>query len=195
MFYPKASVWATEYDPLHVLLRAVHRRDYQSSMDRFTQHVKQTGQMAAGNALPWPPFRMPVEASADAREKFVDPRKLLYSKVLHGALFSILYKALNVCDVTDQVLALTVYLLEMALCYPSPDDSAMDTAVPTIEELSAPLYVQDQRFSEWFSSEWILMNMNTTVQVVSSAINAPDARAVASLTPEDGEPSVEEMEG
>ena len=36
-FYPKADVWANEYDPIHVLLRAVHRRDYQSSMDRFAQ--------------------------------------------------------------------------------------------------------------------------------------------------------------
>lgn len=36
-FYPKAEIWANEYDPIHVMLRAVHRRDYQSSMDRFAQ--------------------------------------------------------------------------------------------------------------------------------------------------------------
>lgn len=37
MYVPKATVWEEQYDPLHVLLRAVHRRDFQTSMDRFTE--------------------------------------------------------------------------------------------------------------------------------------------------------------
>lgn len=36
-FYPKNEIWEDEYDPIHVLLRAVHRRDYQASLDRFSQ--------------------------------------------------------------------------------------------------------------------------------------------------------------
>jgi len=36
MYVPKANVWEELYDPIHVLLRAVHRRDFQGSMDRFT---------------------------------------------------------------------------------------------------------------------------------------------------------------
>ncbi len=37
MYVPKAVVWEQLYDPIYVLLRAVHRRDFQTSMDRFTQ--------------------------------------------------------------------------------------------------------------------------------------------------------------
>ena len=36
MYVPKANVWEELYDPIHVLLRAVHRCDFQGSMDRFT---------------------------------------------------------------------------------------------------------------------------------------------------------------
>lgn len=37
MYSPKPHVWEHLYDPLHVLLRAVHRRDFQTSMDRYTE--------------------------------------------------------------------------------------------------------------------------------------------------------------
>lgn len=37
MYVPKASVWENHYDPIHVLLRAVHRRDFQNSIDRYTE--------------------------------------------------------------------------------------------------------------------------------------------------------------
>lgn len=36
LYVPLAHVWRDLYDPVHVLLRAVHRRDFQSSMDRYT---------------------------------------------------------------------------------------------------------------------------------------------------------------
>jgi len=36
LYVPLAHVWQKLYDPVHVLLRAVHRRDFQSSMDRYT---------------------------------------------------------------------------------------------------------------------------------------------------------------
>ena len=35
MFLPKPEVWENHYDPIHVLLRAVHRRDFQASLERF----------------------------------------------------------------------------------------------------------------------------------------------------------------
>ena len=35
MYVPKPEVWETMYDPIYVLLRAVHRRDFQSSFDRY----------------------------------------------------------------------------------------------------------------------------------------------------------------
>lgn len=37
MYVPKGRVWDELYDPIHVLLRAVHRRDFQTSMDRFSE--------------------------------------------------------------------------------------------------------------------------------------------------------------
>ncbi|KAF8771573.1 E3 ubiquitin-protein ligase Ubr3 like protein [Argiope bruennichi] len=37
-YVPKAEIWEEEYDPIHVLLRAVHRREYQASLDRFSQY-------------------------------------------------------------------------------------------------------------------------------------------------------------
>lgn len=37
MYVPKAQVWEKQYDPVHVLLRAVHRREIQTSMDRYTE--------------------------------------------------------------------------------------------------------------------------------------------------------------
>jgi len=35
MYLPRASVWEELYDPIYVLLRAVHRRDFQTSIERF----------------------------------------------------------------------------------------------------------------------------------------------------------------
>lgn len=37
MYYPQNVVWEKYFDPFHVLLRAVHRRDFQTSMDRYTE--------------------------------------------------------------------------------------------------------------------------------------------------------------
>lgn len=37
MYVPKSLIWENRYDPIHVLLRAVHRREFQTSMDRFTE--------------------------------------------------------------------------------------------------------------------------------------------------------------
>ena len=35
MYLPKASVWEHHYDPVYALLRAVHRREFQTSIQRF----------------------------------------------------------------------------------------------------------------------------------------------------------------
>ncbi|XP_043272202.1 E3 ubiquitin-protein ligase Ubr3 isoform X3 [Venturia canescens] len=110
MYGPQARVWADLYDPLHVLLRAVHRRDYQVSMDRFTEYVKQSGNLKSGSTL-WPPFRHPAPVSSD----YEDPRVVLRSRVFHSMVFAILYKAVNDHNVSEHIMALTIYLLEMAV--------------------------------------------------------------------------------
>ena len=30
------ELWETDFDPVHVLLRAVYKKDFQSAMDRYT---------------------------------------------------------------------------------------------------------------------------------------------------------------
>ena len=35
LYVPKPEIWETMYDPIYVLLRAVHRREFQNSLDRF----------------------------------------------------------------------------------------------------------------------------------------------------------------
>jgi len=182
LFSPKNDVWENEYDPLKVLLRAVYRKDYQSSLDRFIQFAKQNGKLA-NNTQPWPPFRIPSDPNTS---KFLDPRKILYSKVLHGTLFTILYKAIYVCDISDQALALTIFILETALRYPVPDDTSpvLKLDGPTY----SPTYVSDLNFGEWFDSHSLLQNMNHVIRNVT-VIERQNSRG----SNEDG-PSVEEME-
>lgn len=64
-----------------------------------------------GSGSPWPPYRIPSMAS----DPYTDPRHILLSRVLQGVLFVIFYKAVHTTQLSDQVIALAVYLLEMAL--------------------------------------------------------------------------------
>ena len=36
-YSPNPDVWLHEFDPLHIMLRTVHRREFQQSMDRYTE--------------------------------------------------------------------------------------------------------------------------------------------------------------
>lgn len=49
-----------------------------------------------------------------------DPRKVLQSRVFHAFAFIVLHKAVHGHDVSDHVIALTLYLLEMALSIDTP---------------------------------------------------------------------------
>ncbi|XP_041979503.1 E3 ubiquitin-protein ligase Ubr3 [Aricia agestis] len=131
LFVPRPVVWQRYYDPLHVLRRAVHRRDFHSSMDRFTQYVREkrkaeggsvggacgAGETEAGAAL-WPPLR-PAPPPPPAAG---DPRQLCASGVLHGALLAVLARGVRRRGGAegeggappDHVLALAVYLLAVA---------------------------------------------------------------------------------
>ncbi|CAH2096560.1 unnamed protein product [Euphydryas editha] len=123
LFVPTSAVWERHYDPLHVLRRAVHRRDFHASMDRFAAYVREK-QKAEGGAAPagplWPPLR-PALAPPDAAG---DPRQLCASGVLHGALLAVLHRGVRRRYAEgegdaepappDHVLALAVYLLAVA---------------------------------------------------------------------------------
>ncbi|XP_055526440.1 E3 ubiquitin-protein ligase Ubr3 [Wyeomyia smithii] len=111
LFMPVQEVWERYYDPLHVLLRAVHRRDFQNSMDRFGGYVKGVGKMPKSRSL-WPPFRLPSSCG----KVYSDPASVLSSRVLHAMLLAILYRAVHTLSVSEHMLALAVFLLEMAVC-------------------------------------------------------------------------------
>ncbi|XP_053948183.1 E3 ubiquitin-protein ligase Ubr3 [Anastrepha ludens] len=110
LFTPIDDVWEEYYDPLHVLLRAVHRRDFQSSLDRFTNYVKSKNKMPASGNL-WPPFRMPRPVG----EAFNDPCRILNSRIFHSTILSILFRAVHSRDVSEHLLALAIFLLEVAV--------------------------------------------------------------------------------
>ncbi|XP_058830609.1 E3 ubiquitin-protein ligase Ubr3 [Topomyia yanbarensis] len=111
LFMPVEEVWERYYDPLHVLLRAVHRRDFQNSMDRFGGYVKGVGKMPKSRSL-WPPFRLPSSCG----KVYSDPASVLSSRVLHAMLLAIFYRAVHTHSVSEHMLALAVFLLEMAVC-------------------------------------------------------------------------------
>lgn len=112
LFIPKADVWERYYDPLHVLLRAVHRRDFQNSMDRFQNYVKQEKKMPKSGNL-WPPFRIPTNLD-DTKS---DTSCILQSRILHSMVLGILYRALHSSSVSEHMLSLAIFLLEMAVMH------------------------------------------------------------------------------
>lgn len=168
MFYPKANIWLHEYDPIHVLLRAVHRRDYQASIDRFTQFIKshmntldeKDKTFVSQSSQPWPPFRLPPPVA----ERYLDPKCLLYSKALHGVLFTILHRAVHTTEVSDQVLALTIFLIQLCLSNTRPQQDSPAQRLSSLEY--APNEVYDLAYDQWFGSSWILENMNLLIQNV-----------------------------
>lgn len=122
LFIPIADVWEQHYDPLHVLQRAVHRRDFQSSMDRFTNYVKQATKLPKSGNL-WPPFRVPKKVKAP----YTDPACILTSKVLHAMLLGIFYRAVNSHNISENLLALAVFLLEIAVDYKNEETQSCTT--------------------------------------------------------------------
>jgi len=110
IYVPKDFVWKSDFDFVHVLLRAVQRQDVQSSMQRYKACVLKNGQPQNGPL--WPPFRPLKQLS----EKFSGLKQILHSKKLHGVLFFIFYKAVeDSSSLPDAVLYLSVYLTKLAL--------------------------------------------------------------------------------
>ncbi|XP_017085312.1 E3 ubiquitin-protein ligase Ubr3 isoform X2 [Drosophila eugracilis] len=142
LFTPIDEVWEKHYDPLHVLLRAVHRRDFQSSLDRFTNYVKSKEKMPASGNL-WPPFRLPQ--ALPATSSFSDPCKILNSRVFHSTILSIFFRAVHTRDVSEHLLALAVFLLEIAVetsddVGSGPGDRAPPALAAMVESSGGPGY-------------------------------------------------------
>ncbi|KAL3175252.1 hypothetical protein MRX96_010871 [Rhipicephalus microplus] len=96
------------------------------------------------------------------------PRKLLQCKTMQAALFIILYKALKDPEVPEQVLALAVYLLEMALQFHPHSLSQKD-------ELTSVAEVTDLSLLEWFPETCVVQNALRTIKTVL----LPDGLALA----------------
>ncbi|UYV79266.1 UBR3 [Cordylochernes scorpioides] len=142
-YVPKPHVWEQLYDPIHVSLRAVHRKDQQASMDRFTHYVKQSGKVDCQGNL-WPPYRVPGPLP---NSQFRDPRIVLHTRTMHAMIFILLYRALNEQDISENTVSLTVHLLDMAVRHTVPRPGQTNK-----EE------VPDLRFQEWYPTDNILEN-------------------------------------
>jgi len=157
MYVPKSFVWDTLYDPIYILLRAVHRRDFQTSMDRFTEYTKQSGKFKSCGS-PWPPFRIPGEVSVP----YTDPRQTLLCRVVQSVLFVVLYKAVHTTNLSDQVVALGVYLLELALSVCDEPGNAYALTQPQEDTFGR----YDMEFETWFASDNLLSNLRTEIDTV-----------------------------
>ncbi|KAJ9584382.1 hypothetical protein L9F63_021276, partial [Diploptera punctata] len=187
MYIPKSEVWEELYDPIHVLLRAVHRRDFQTSMDRFTEYVQQSGKYKA-NLAPWPPFRIP----GPCNPAYEDPRKLLRSRVFHAMVFVVLYKAVHGQNVSEHVMALVLYLLEMAVESAEPFDPQSNTSQVCQPPRTETKEIKDRDLSTWYKSDWLSSNLRTVINVIKVE---PEPAVVFDSSDSDIEWEPSEMEG
>lgn len=172
MYGPIAKVWEKLYDPLHVLLRAVHRKDYQISMDRFTEYAKQSSKFKTL----WPPFRYPSPVSSD----YDDPRIVLRTKVFHSMIFSVLYNAVN-DNIPENIVALAVYLMEMAVV------TADDNKINVDDKMNNPLCpytgsdnssddiacgLKDSDFTKWYQNDRIIENLKAIIPKTRSNLSS-----------------------
>lgn len=160
MYMPKPEIWKNEYDPIYVLLRAVHRRDYQSSLDRYSQFIRQNGKYGSLES-PWPPFRIP----SNTHKEFLDPVKFLQSKTMHAIIFTILYRACHDPDIPDQVIALAVYLLEATIHFSSPVYSKKESPSSLLLMHEVP----DLNYKEWFPHNCIIDNVVLNIPTIIAA--------------------------
>lgn len=172
LFIPLPTVWKVYYDPLHVLLRAVHRRDFQNSMDRFSAFVRQQKKMPKSGNL-WPPFRLPNDVGTG----YSDPACILNTKVFHSMMLGILYRAVHVRNVSEHLMALAIFLLEIAVTSSKKEkrSSVLECTPPTTANTST--HIQDQsetpELMNCFPSNNLLENLCLTINAISLSSPEP----------------------
>ena len=162
MYSPKPEVWENLYDPIYVLLRAVQRKDFQNSLDRFKQYCKQSGKVGSRVGNLWPPYRLPSAINPAN----VDPRKILACRSFHGILLAILYKALHEANVSDHVLALTIFLLELVVEYQAANHSEGEMMAASEMHFEEDEDKPDGQFIQWFNTQDIFLNACFTINRV-----------------------------
>lgn len=166
LFIPLPAVWKIYYDPLHVLLRAVHRRDFQNSMDRFSAFVRQQKKMPKSGNL-WPPFRLPNDVGSG----YSDPACILNTKVFHSMMLGIFYRAVHVRNVSEHLMALAIFLLEIAVTSTKKESRITVLECTPPSGLTASTHVQEQtevpELLNCYPSNNLLENLCLTVNGIS----------------------------
>ncbi|XP_017880886.1 E3 ubiquitin-protein ligase Ubr3 isoform X2 [Ceratina calcarata] len=161
MYGPKPRlVWEELFDPLHVLLRAAQKGEFQMAMDRFTQYVKQSGRLKS-SAIPWPPFRHPAPVAS----AYDDPRNVLRSRVFHAMILIILYKAVYGHNISEHIMALTIYLLEMAVVTAELPDKSMNPLCQYTSERPARV-IKDMDLAGWYITDNLSDNLRMVIPEV-----------------------------
>ncbi|KAF2351779.1 hypothetical protein FHG87_017468 [Trinorchestia longiramus] len=116
LYRPKTRVWKKYYDPLHVLLRATPRRQYQDAEHRYHEYLLSKKMVSEASELAhlWPPFVVPRPLDDP---HVADPRNFLISRTLHAVFFVYLYKALHQPYFSPSILPYLIYLIEMTVEY------------------------------------------------------------------------------
>ncbi|KAJ8313482.1 hypothetical protein KUTeg_008043 [Tegillarca granosa] len=112
------SIWENDFDPVHVSLRAVYKKDVQSSMDRYTEYVKHTGKYS-GNGSPWPPFKPPGNILPVYKDMF----QILHCRTMHAFIFRLLNKCVTEPNIPESIIYHTIHLLNLSLTIPQPRDT------------------------------------------------------------------------
>ncbi|UXI22783.1 hypothetical protein NH340_JMT08726 [Sarcoptes scabiei] len=163
-FYPKNDIWLNEYDPLFVLYRNWHRKDFQASLDRFITAAKQCGYYVK-NELPWPPYRIPKNDEND-QLNITDPKKLLRSKILFASIYIIIYQFLHDNQsITHHLIANLIYLLELAVNFANKRFAQENCQIEVIDLENTPKIecVNEFDLQKWFKSNDILLNFITVI--------------------------------
>ncbi|KAI5710044.1 hypothetical protein M8J76_006269 [Diaphorina citri] len=158
MYVPKDRVWENLYSPIHVLLRAVHRRDFQTSMDRYTEYISGAGRIKSGNP-PWPPLRAP----GPAHPAYGDPRRVLGTRLFHSVVWIGLYKAVHFHSVSEHVMALIVFLLEMTVDFTLRDSTQQYSGQVCSSTRTERRDVKDLDLAGWYDTDWLSENLRTVI--------------------------------
>ncbi|XP_065349343.1 E3 ubiquitin-protein ligase Ubr3 [Cloeon dipterum] len=155
IFTPKAFVWEDKFDPLHIALRAIQKKDVQTAMDNFTKYTEQTYKIKN----PWPPYRLPQAFP----ELFLDPRVLVGSKTMHATLFASMFHALKSENIPEHILSLVIFILEMAVEHAMAQKSGNEIC----QQFTQPSgVVFDLDVKNWFQTDNLSANLKTYIEYV-----------------------------
>lgn len=147
------ETWHQSYDPMWFLYRTAYRRDYQRTIERFAASTRSTGKYNS-SSLPWPPFRVPPPV----HPSYISPQTILRSKILHSFYFSILVKAINESMVSQHLLSIVIFLMEMTLI---EDEKKTDNFGEPLEQTTIDS-VCETVFENWFPTDDIIDNFLVT---------------------------------